>query len=1814
MCHGQESDSIWARTSPGLCWKSNPQFETNRAMSFFKSAIDHAVETAWIYKCDKQICPCLQIVTCEIEDRQVYTMGVNDVTMRGKIRQDGLCSQDTFAQVPLCVRKCPHDIDVNVEVKVTMNQWTHVVSKGTRFIAVQAVLKDGLLDTTGFTSGVLMSPSDRHDNPDQSSYVTCELFSGGFSGWSHVFRRLTAMQYNMLHRIAVDIDEVASEAFCRSHGFQHWVGPHDMTWDQDELPDRMFVIGDITDHRWLHLFSDEQFDIAVMSPPCPPWSKATSCPGLDRHEGRLTLHGWGLMNLLRPKTVCMEMVGSMKTHEHWPIIRMMIQWAGYSIRYATVLGLSEFTPQHRDRLLIVATLDCQDFHPHRCVPWPTTQRHTLESFLNIMQLEEPWKTQSTIDPITLKMYLDPEFLPKNRNERQPLKKSKTDMEMYRIRHTDGIFGCIMANYGYAHLLPDQSLRTFGLYGTILAEASGLRFLSIPEIAIAHGALAPFWLPADFRSASRLLGNAITTPHALVAVTNAMAFLAGYTGVEIQQIMMEAMTGRYTSQNLVWERKWGGFSFTIDEDVCKPTMLMHESQKVTIVSPTERFVIQAERDVIIWDAIHVLTGPSKPKELSLMPGGDLDSRVSLPKSFTVKGQKISIFSPVPCVLGVSTKSFAVGSHNSTCIVVLTSEGIFVLKRDQGLTVQDVQTVLNHHFDLRCTHLVGILGERLHPQTLCPDAVIARDRDSASNDLQVLDFVQVSVDEGYIQFSSSHEALTTFTEFLQDTGLLEMLPALGWILTTDIEAFIQKRAERITLVRKPAALALLPEELAYFLAIFLFITKIKSWDNLGETPNIRAKIKLWHTCIWDATVSKEMTLAKFEEEWKGICRLFQLDKPWRFVTGGRCINPLWPIESFVEDGNITIHMLLGLKGGGPKSNVNPRTNEQMANSDNLRNMAEFEATKFTSALSFILRKVVDFRGTISRCDISNFLGLQAKASDGYYVIKGDFPTVRQFLHTIRETGIEEALHFCGWMVTCRFINIYEPIQADIIIFRKPLSTAVTPEFVRALIRSALVRIGMPPPVRPSERSVLTKIKLWNTVIFEDFLDRNFPLQDLVDTWEQASTIVCDQVAIRLVGPSGNMNPDFPLRHFTKCDDKEQTVATINFVVGLRGGGYVERRPANSQEYNIQQRNALATFLMSQGADIHDCVKFIDGVIGGAGPAAVSSILGQKQVAKRWDGLIQLATALNIQTPDVMTRLSKARTKIQNKILGKNKQSPSNLEIDALALQPGFLVNEDGTHACQINKLTPNTTGVILMEEMEALQWLQKHATISQDELAICVVGGDGISAEYDGLRVQLPVSYKNDPLIIQATLFNVGAKKITMSTDDNEDIPGSETQVVSITAYADEIGTDAWSAILQSPVKHIMKTLLPDDPDFSFLATPWGRSFQCNCKRCEPKQATSVQFHARLHKADLRTIMRASGVAGVYTTPKSEDRQIVTDYQVIWLQQTKVEMMVSISRVENHLGLVRGQKSDGKGRGIRFHRQDFAAAFALLKPDLPLPSLVQNNHMFKVAPTPVGTTADQVRTWIEQQGWEAKPIRALSSTTWLCAAEQKFDGTFLQWNGAPVLIQWISQRKDRQPLILAGQIPKLFPKATSSHGEPAQNSTDLLEDPWKNYIAKQGGTGMVNQNQNAKVNSATPVVMQPPRKLESPIEDKFNRYESSLQELRDKGEKEMAGLKGDIIRLQQAMTEQQQQTQYNMEMTNAEFRAIRAETHSQFQNMSTMFQDSLQKAIGSHDTQMHAQFEELKELMLNKAPRSSPAQKKHKGPENKNGPPNQPDDAL
>ena len=94
--------------------------------------------------------------------------------------------------------------------------------------------------------------------------------------------------------------------------------------------------------------------------------------------------------------------------------------------------------------------------------------------------------------------------------------------------------------------------------------------------------------------------------------------------------------------------------------------------------------------------------------------------------------------------------------------------------------------------------------------------------------------------------------------------------------------------------------------------------------------------------------------------------------------------------------------------------------------------------------------------------------------------------------------------------------------------------------------------------------------------------------------------------------------------------RSIAALSFVGALHGGGPVGRKASNAHDFQVQQKNALASFMITQGADIQDCIRFIDGLIRGVGPDAISSILSLKQHGQKWDGLVQLAGSLNIAVP--------------------------------------------------------------------------------------------------------------------------------------------------------------------------------------------------------------------------------------------------------------------------------------------------------------------------------------------------------------------------------------------------------------------------------------------------------------------------------------------------------------------------------------------------------------------------------------------------------
>ena len=260
------------------------------------------------------------------------------------------------------------------------------------------------------------------------------------------------------------------------------------------------------------------------------------------------------------------------------------------------------------------------------------------------------------------------------------------------------------------------------------------------------------------------------------------------------------------------------------------------------------------------------------------------------------------------------------------------------------------------------------------------------------------------------------------------------------------------------------------------------------------------------------------------------------------------------------------------------------------------------------------------------------------------------------------------------------------------------------------------------------------------------------------------------------------------------------------------------------------------------------------------------------------------------------------------------------------------------------------------------------------------------------------------------------------------------------------------------------------DVVFVSPPWGRSYQRHAKKVSPQDATTIQFHCRVQKSDVRSILPVSGNC---TCPKTEDKQVSPDYMIVWAKMSDVDLAVSLSQCDNHVGLARSFKSDHIAKGIRLTKHDFAAAFAKLRPDDDPPNVAPHNFFFRVEPTPVGTTSGQAQASIDAHGWRAKPVRSFSAGAWLCVAEKQFEEVFLQWNDRPVLVKWLQQRKEKQPIVLAGNIQKSLRVTQIDTPNGAQDHVNQI-DPWGTWIRNHRGFGLNQSSNGPKPSNALPFV--------------------------------------------------------------------------------------------------------------------------------------------
>ena len=401
--------------------------------------------------------------------------------------------------------------------------------------------QDFVLDCTDLRSVLVVACPVRQD----TSLRAAEFFSGGFAGWSQAAYLMHTKGVPIHMSWTIDVDPDCKDMLSCQHA--EWC---EVTNVQElcELPDNQpfHICANINWAWWLRAFLHSPIDVACVSPPCQPWSRAGRESGLHSEEGMLVLRVIDILGAFAIPIVLFEQVANFAQHPHHAFIMQAWQDAGYTILWQSTLDLVDVLPGHRSRfLLVLGHRSLKTQAPLTVGAWHTQRRQNLGMAKVLMPLPPALKQANTPDAATLDIYMDPYFVP---SPRCAGLRPQTP-EAYRLKKATDVATTFMAQYQFQHLLPPRMLEK-GILGTLVFHEGVVRFFSGPEIAAIHGAVRPIYLSHDRQVQMRLLGNSIAIPHALVPLSIACLVAKLPQAPEPAQAIHWCMMDRLHNQNSV----------------------------------------------------------------------------------------------------------------------------------------------------------------------------------------------------------------------------------------------------------------------------------------------------------------------------------------------------------------------------------------------------------------------------------------------------------------------------------------------------------------------------------------------------------------------------------------------------------------------------------------------------------------------------------------------------------------------------------------------------------------------------------------------------------------------------------------------------------------------------------------------------------------------------------------------------------------------------------------------------------------------------------------------------------------------------------------------------------------------------------------------------------------------------------------------------------------------------------------------------------------------------------------------------------------
>ncbi|CAE7630128.1 unnamed protein product [Symbiodinium sp. CCMP2592] len=688
------------------------------------------------------------------------------------------------------------------------------------------------------------------------------------------------------------------------------------------------------------------------------------------------------------------------------------------------------------------------------------------------------------------------------------------------------------------------------------------------------------------------------------------------------------------------------------------------------------------------------------------------------------------------------------------------------------------------------------------------------------------------------------------------------------------------------------------------------------------------------------------------------------------------------------------------------------------------------------------------------------------------------------------------------------------------------------------------------------VSCKLQVEGRTFWQGLLPAGLEFEELADLWDAAHE------ALRVIAPARVYSGPKPVPSaLTLLQARRGPVPPgfvnkagwllISYMPETRGGG------AKDIKYQSAQTE-VAQLLLEQGLSLSQTTAVVDRLLPLAGVPRLQRILDLSDAPNRWLQLQALCKQFSVSLPDTTSRSSRASTSTALEAQRrKAKAAPSPTASD-FALQPGYFRNVDDSPAAVLTQLMPGASGVYLCDAAEAPRLLQDWSGTSADELGLVILGHCCPQPSTCQGSCGIPATTAaGHQVLLHACWHNLGKTPLHAKCDKDATVTLPEAACVCVTAFQDDFTAGDWQGLTANPVRIISERLKASGSTV-VLEAPWGRSFRKGNRATAPAECESVQFHCRVQAADLLQLLRYSGHAQVYLTPKTWQGDIAKGYAVVWAAGEKDEVMRQSLQVPDPLGIVRSKKRFG----IRVAEANFEAAWNIVRPHQDAPPKVEVTGLFKLLSAPPQVRASDIQNWARQMSWEVRPLRCLGPGQWLLGAASPPPEGLLSMNKQTVLVQAVAPRQPQRPVVRAGRAPR--PSAATVNNTAETEDPLALNDPSKSYLASAG----------RPLPTGNPV--SGPRQAEPPNQQRFDQQESRLQKLE-------AGL-DEVRRGHTAMAQQLATTQtvveQQVEQVQGELNSFARDFRQQLQANA----EQQRQAQTAHQQQMQTGIDEIKAMLV------------------------------